>query len=439
MQAQVARREDILGLVDVEKGVVDRRIYSAEDIYQLELERIFARAWNFVAHDSQIPNPGDFFMNFIGEDRVIVVRDNDGAAQVLVNSCRHRGNAVCRAEEGHSSSFMCTYHGWTYDLKGNLVGVPGFKEVYHEELDRENWGLIKAQVQTYQGFIFACLDEDPPDLDEFLGEVGRMCIDLLVARGPLKIAGGIEKWTIGCNWKFAADNVWDYYHAGITHFSASVLGWQRQPAGESRPPRFGAPHIAILGKYGHALGGPETTDATIAAKAPYDSAWRAKEESRDLVGPLGMRAGGNIHVFPNVWVQQGFWQVSLRLPKGPTKTEIWWFVFTSEEMDAETQKTVIKRSARHNGPAGMFEIDDGENWGESTRGTVGVISRKYPLNYAMNVGRGEVIGDETTPAHIEALNNEHAQLWYYQSWSEWMAAESWDDLNASHSLPAGIR
>ena len=94
------------------------------------MERIFARAWNFMCHDSQIPNPGDFFQTVIGEDRVICVRDNDGNPQVLVNTCRHRGNAICRADEGHASSFMCTYHGWTYDLKGALVGVPGFKEVY---------------------------------------------------------------------------------------------------------------------------------------------------------------------------------------------------------------------------------------------------------------------------------------------------------------------
>ena len=126
MTSQAYRSQELLDLVDKQKGVVDRRIFSDQDIYQLELERIFARAWNFVAHDSMIPNPGDFFMNFIGEDRIIVVRDNDLQPQVLVNSCRHRGNAVCRAEEGHSSSFMCTYHGWTYDLQGRLVGVPGF-------------------------------------------------------------------------------------------------------------------------------------------------------------------------------------------------------------------------------------------------------------------------------------------------------------------------
>src|SRR6266849_159794 len=174
------RREEILELVDIEKGEVDRRIYSDPDIYQAELEHIFARAWNFMAHESQIPNPGDFFQTYIGEDRVIVVRDKEGNPQVLLNTCRHRGNAVCRAEEGHASSFMCTYHGWTYDLQGKLVGVPGFKDYYHEDLNREEWGLIRAaHVESYKGFIFATLDPEAPGLAEFLGDVGRMSIDYM--------------------------------------------------------------------------------------------------------------------------------------------------------------------------------------------------------------------------------------------------------------------
>ena len=163
MAMELAYRRELSGLIDVEKGEVNRRIFSDPDIYQAEMEQIFARAWLFMAHESQIPNPGDFFLNFMGEDRVIVVRTNEGGISVLVNSCRHRGNAVCRADEGHATSFMCTYHGWTYDLNGALVGVPGFKEVYHEELDRESWGLINAaQVDSYKGFIFATMDPEAP-------------------------------------------------------------------------------------------------------------------------------------------------------------------------------------------------------------------------------------------------------------------------------------
>ncbi len=133
---------------------------------------------------------------------------------------------------------MCTYHGWTYDLKGALVGVPGFKEVYHEELDRENWGLIKARTETYHGFIFANLDPEAPDLDEYLGEVGRISIDQLTARGNLICAPGIQKWVIDCNWKFAVDNVWDFYHTTVTHsrrFSWAMAAGQPAPTLDRDP------------------------------------------------------------------------------------------------------------------------------------------------------------------------------------------------------------
>ena len=80
--------------VDFDKGLVDRRIFTDQEIFDLEMERIFARAWNFVVHESQIPNVGDYFMNQIGSDGVIAVRNKQKEVSVLVNSCTHRGNAV---------------------------------------------------------------------------------------------------------------------------------------------------------------------------------------------------------------------------------------------------------------------------------------------------------------------------------------------------------
>ena len=110
---------------------------------------------------------GDFFLNFIGEESVICTRDKTNTFQVFINSCRHRGNAVCRAESGNARSFLCTYHGWTYGLDGKLIGVPGYKDLYHEDLDRDAWGLISAgKVASYKGFIFATMDPEAPDLDE---------------------------------------------------------------------------------------------------------------------------------------------------------------------------------------------------------------------------------------------------------------------------------
>ncbi len=442
------QRHEMLNMVDRRLGTVDRRIYSDPDIYQMEMEQIFARAWNFMCHDSQIPNPGDFFMTYIGEDRVICVRDNDGNAQVLINSCRHRGNAVCRAEEGHATSFMCTYHGWTYDLKGALVGVPGFKEVYHEELDRENWGLITGRAQSYKGWIFATLDPEAPELYDYLGEVGRMGIDQIYARGDTAQIMGIQKWILPCNWKFAVDNCWDFYHARITHSSSGMAGWRAgyivKPGERDAILNATDPFksISVLGEYGHAIGG-WAMDRATADKLNYglvDQTWRDKPESQEMLGDVGLlSAAAHPNVFPNLWIFNTFSKASLRLPKGPTSTEIWWFVFKNPNTDAERQDYLTKRALRHDGPAGVFEQDDGENWGESTNGTKSALIRKYPLNYAMNVGKGEVIRDENSPPHIAGGDNEHPQLWYYENWTKWMAAENWAELNSMQEKPEGYR
>ena len=104
---------EMQGLVDSERGLVSRRIFIEPDIYQQELERIFARCWLFLCHDSQIPNPGDYFTTYMGEDPVLVMRDSGGAVNAFLNVCRHRGNRLCRADFGNAATITCAYHGWT--------------------------------------------------------------------------------------------------------------------------------------------------------------------------------------------------------------------------------------------------------------------------------------------------------------------------------------
>ncbi|MGE0058491.1 MAG: aromatic ring-hydroxylating dioxygenase subunit alpha [Dehalococcoidia bacterium] len=381
--------------VDAQRGLVDRIIFSDEAIYQQELERIFARCWNFMCHDSQIPNPGDFFMTFIGEDRVIVVRDNDMQPQVLVNSCRHRGNAVCRAEEGHATSFMCTYHGWTYDLKGALVGVPGFKEVYHEELDRENWGLIKAaKVDSYRGLIFATMDPDSPSLFDFLDAAGRQGIDGFADQGDMQCWGGVSKYSMPANWKLAHDNNWDFYHVIITHASPKMAraeygGPPQNPNADPNPVR-----AIYLSEFGH---------CTMA------------DSARSL--------------FPNVFFNS--FEIEMRMPKGPGVTELWRFSFYGKEWDEEKTARTRMRQNHHLGAAGFFGIEDGENWMDCTRGTESLVNRRYPFNYAMNLNRGQIVHEEGKPPRIDAKMTEHTQLWMYRCWDEYMAADSWAEYRAN--------
>lgn len=141
-------------LVDLEGGAISREIFVSEDLYQREQEQIFARCWLFVGHESQVPNPGDYFVSCMGEEGVIVVRDHHRQLHVFLNTCRHRGMKVCRYDEGNTTLFTCPYHGWSYGTDGRLAGVPYFEEAYRSRLDKSRWGLISvAQIENYHGTI----------------------------------------------------------------------------------------------------------------------------------------------------------------------------------------------------------------------------------------------------------------------------------------------
>ncbi len=427
-------------MVDAEKGLVDRRIFFDPDIYQLEMEQIFARAWLFMCHESQIPNPGDFFLNFMGEDRVIIVRNNDGGISVLVNSCRHRGNAVCRADEGHATSFMCTYHGWTYDLKGALVGVPGFKEVYHEELDRENWGLIRAQkVESYKGLVFACMDEAAPSLDEWLGTGGKLGLDIFCDRfQEMKAFSGVMKFQMKCNWKFPSDNAPDQYHGGFTHASAMMVGHSSNSVNTRQRRGFGVvqqtPGVTVIEEYGHGFNSvylPDNWDEVVADR-PGDQ-WAKYQQQPTMDGKQNRLGRINMNVFPNLFVATSGSNLALRLPKGPTQTEIWMWGCYGAERPQEQTDLIRQRASNHFGPSGMFEQEDGENWDQSTAGARGVISSRHPLNYAMGIKHGVVLHQEGTAPRVETHMNEHAQLWTYRAWADFMTAENWDELRTNHA------
>ncbi|HXG36482.1 MAG TPA: Rieske 2Fe-2S domain-containing protein, partial [Dehalococcoidia bacterium] len=213
-------------LVDSKKGLVSRTIYFQREIYEAELDRIFARCWLFLCHESQIPNPGDFFSTYMGEDPVIVIRDSAGKVNAFINSCRHRGMKVCRADQGNAASFTCSYHGWTYGNDGKLIGVPNFQDAYFEELNLEQWGLVPvAQVDSYKGLVFGTFDASAPSLRDYLGDMAYY-LDLIVDRreGGVEVVGGANKWVMPCNWKFAAENFGgDNYHVGWSHLSALLL------------------------------------------------------------------------------------------------------------------------------------------------------------------------------------------------------------------------
>ena len=435
---QIARRK-YAELVDAERGLISRTIFSDPEIYRDELVQIFARCWLFLAHESQIPAAGDFVNVFMGEESVIVARHADGNVYAFLNSCRHRGNKVCRADAGNTKAFQCPYHGWTYNTKGELAGVPGYADLYHNELDRSAWGLVGVRVANYRGMLFGTFDPEAPTLEEFLGDM-RFGLDLLLDQGEFTALPGIARWQMDVNWKFASDNgIGDMYHGFWSHRSAILAGHTSgtgsTPTPAPAPRALGG--FTLVSAYGHGFNANFLEDRQVDLNNPV-ARWRRDPAIQAKLGPLRGRVNrANMLVFPNLFVNSGSREFMLRNPLGPAKMEIWKTTLVDKNADPDVQRAQARASNRHFGPAGMFEQDDGENWDQSTAAARGAVAQRYDLNYAMGIGHGRVVNDDQSPPRIDTLTNEHAQLWMYRCWAEYMSADSWSDLRAHHAEPEG--
>ena len=103
---------------------LDQRFYTDKDVYELELERIISRNWILAGHVSELAEPGDFKVLNVAGESAIIVRGEEGDIKAFANVCRHRGSLVCLEQKGNTRKFTCPYHGWMYDIDGNLRQFP---------------------------------------------------------------------------------------------------------------------------------------------------------------------------------------------------------------------------------------------------------------------------------------------------------------------------
>ncbi|MEA2377167.1 MAG: choline monooxygenase [Thermoleophilaceae bacterium] len=188
------------------------RLYRDPEIVELEHRRIFERNWQFAAHVSRLPNPGSYLTATAGRQPVLVLRDHDGTLRAFRNVCRHRGSRLLAGSGECGKAIRCRYHGWTYKLDGELIGVPEARSI--PDLDKSALGLFPVRVETLAGLVFVNLDmharplaEHVPGLAERLAEYG---LEDLVPGRPLD--GGQP-----ANWKIVADNYLEGYHVPIAH------------------------------------------------------------------------------------------------------------------------------------------------------------------------------------------------------------------------------
>jgi phenylpropionate dioxygenase-like ring-hydroxylating dioxygenase large terminal subunit len=204
----------------VKEDRIHGRVNTDLDIFEEEMDKIFYRGWVYVGHASEIPRPGDFRVTTIGRQSVIMVRDDEGQVQLLMNRCTHRANAVCQVERGTAKQFRCAYHGWTYRNNGDLLGVT-YQDRYGEWFRKEDFGLRKVpRTAMYRGFIFGSLSPVGITLDEHLGQSVKAQLDLFIdlsPEGELDVTAGVHKYGYRANWKFQVENSMDGYHPNFVH------------------------------------------------------------------------------------------------------------------------------------------------------------------------------------------------------------------------------
>ena len=421
-------------LVDVKRGLVSRELFVNEDIYQQEQEQVFARSWLFVGHESQIPRPGDYFVSCMGEESVILTRDPQARIHVFLNTCRHRGMKVCRYDEGNTTVFTCPYHGWSYATDGRLVGVPLYKECYGEHLDRTEWGLVEvAQWVNYKGTIWATWDAGAPPFLDYLGGMKVYLDTVLDCRdgreGGSEVLGGVQKWIMPCNWKFAAENfAGDAYH-NISHRSVDLVGIG--PSGQGRrdtTERATAQRLnASFPELGHgAVSFLQLDDiplvASYQATPLVEEYFRHCEEERRRRRGMDARLLGLVGaVFPNMaYLARQPRSIAVWHPRGALKTEAWRWFLVDADAPAEVKDVLRRYYLRYSGPAGMTEQDDMENWNYATLASKGVIARRYPYNYQM--GLGQDYGTYDSPGVLTDRIAEQNQRGFYQAWAAYMEA-----------------
>jgi phenylpropionate dioxygenase-like ring-hydroxylating dioxygenase large terminal subunit len=392
-------------LADVRRGMIPAHIYNDAELFGLERERVFGRSWVFLAHESEVPQPGDYVVRRVLDDSFIVARDEGGTVRAMFNMCLHRGMQVCRAEMGNASHFRCPYHGWSYRNDGRLTGLPFHREAYggEEGFRRGEQSLLPAPaLDSYNGLIFLSLDPDAPPLREYLGDFA-FYLDLYTKQSPAGIElAGPQRWRIKANWKIGAENfAGDSYHTPQTHTSVVEIGLFREPKAAKR--KEGALYWAQRGGGTTYKLPPGTFESRLRYVGYPDvmiermrSSWT--DAQRRMIAEDGFMISA-ASVFPNLSLVHNWPKVadvdtdevlpfiSLRQwqPISADETEVLsWFAVDAAAPE-EFKKLSYKAYLMCFGSTGMFEQDDVENWVSITSTAAGVMARRLLLNNRMGL------------------------------------------------------
>ena len=378
----------IAGLVQPDR--VHHSVYSDPALFDLEMDRIFGRAWLLLGHESQVRSTGDFITTRMAREPVIVCRHDDGSIRVFANRCLHRGSIVCHEASGKARQFVCPYHGWAYATDGELRALP-VPEGYKPDLRSvAQMGLAPVpRVELYRGFIFASLAAEGPSLREFLGPVASSFDDLVdrAPGGELEVAGGVFKHAYDGNWKLVLENHLDGVHPAFVHQS-SVQAAKDLPAPEGEAystialkqmrqnaaPKEVWEAIGMwVADWGHGYMGDYHDDSRLVTGldnpifAEYHARLEAEHGKQRTQEILDVTRWNSI-VYPNVSFMSQFRQVRIVHPLAVDRTVVYTYSFRMPKAPPQMFRDTIAMANVVNGTGSWVLTDDLEVYERTQRG-----------------------------------------------------------------------
>ena len=416
---------------------VHKDLFINEEIFDLEMEHLFANTWVYVGHASQVPNPGDFYTTTVGNQPVIMVRHTDKTVRVLHNRCPHKGVMVASDACGNTGKFFrCPYHAWTFKTDGQLLSIPLKKGYDAEQLKscEASGGMAAVEnVKDYRGFVFCRLNPEGQSFEAFFGE-SLSTIDNMVDRSPqgrLEVAGGVLRYLHDCNWKMLVDNQTDTCHPMVAHESSAgtaVRVWEEAPAGTPKPmavEQF-APFISPY-EFFEDMGirvwenGHGHTGVSNSIHAAYSSVPGYLEAMEEAYGKERAHAiladtRHNTCYFPNIMIKGPIQTLRVFKPLAADKTLVESWTFRLVGAPDKLLERTLMYNRLINAPTSVVGHDDHEVYERSQHG---LHSRGRDW---VNVGRLYEPGEEDRRNTIVNGTSEAQMRNQYRAWADYMTA-----------------
>ncbi|MBN9746726.1 Rieske (2Fe-2S) protein [Amycolatopsis sp. A1MSW2902] len=408
-----------------ESDRVAARLYTDPEIFEREMTQIFERSWVWVAHESELAQPGNFKSTYVGRQPVIVTRDRKGTLHTMLNRCRHRGASLCEKPSGKANGFTCPYHAWSYGLDGKLRGIP-YPDGYEGVLEKGELSLKRLRTESYGGMVFATFAEDGESLEDFLGDA-KLWIDRFMKQGggyPIKVLGK-HQFKFRGNWKIQLENTTDGYHFPIVHRSwmasvdaetADMMSFMTDPSAITHSLGNGHSVMQMVPEHSDL----DVDDGTEPLQGRFDhvvaelSKTLDEAQVRKVVRAMH-GTGFNLNLFPNVSMSAAFFRVLRPISVNETLIE-----HVAIGPDGPPELDVVNRERlriheHFQGPFGFGTPDDAEGWDRVQRGAHG--GPDLPILVNRGLAREKASPEGWPTSHV---TDETGMRAAYAQWKEMM-------------------